>query len=549
MSLAALKDLLSRRRGRATGVWTLGDDPKRTIFLEEGDVVFATSTHPLDRLTHLLVERGRLTQAQLDYAMANLNPTMSVGKNLIQMGFITQRDLLEVARGQVERVVLASLAEPRETPQFEAKDLDATTVRLPLDTPAMLLAGVLNLQDREGLLEVLGPLNQVVVLEGRKHQDLTIPADLTKVPALMDGSRTLLELSRESGIEPFRLGAFALFLREMGWARLHEIPNLDRQALAEVLDPAEAPLSPPLPESPLTPASVLIAQIHASQQPTTNLEHLAEALDQLQPLEPLGEAIHIPSPEFEPPPVPEPQPEPPAAPEPALPIHHETEGRTEPLEPPPPEHLEAPPRSRALPLLLVLLVFSLSAWVITGFRRRHPAPQPTPAKTSVPAPVVTPEIPQPAPSVPVKQAPEPKVTEAPKTLLPTPAPEPPKPAKSTVFSKEDRLRTILQGEWKQALAQGLAHQKALPHGWVLRLEIACQGSTVQHAAGQLKDRDPDLFILPMTMRDGRTCYQVFLGHWGSEAAAKNAAKKLPAIFLAEGNRPKPFRVGQIPDHQ
>src|SRR5512140_608488 len=102
MSLAALKDLFTRRRERSTGVWILGNDPKRTVFFEEGDVVFATSTHPLDRLTHLLVERGRLTQAQLDYAMANLNPGMSVGKNLIQMGFITQRDLLEVARGQVE---------------------------------------------------------------------------------------------------------------------------------------------------------------------------------------------------------------------------------------------------------------------------------------------------------------------------------------------------------------------------------------------------------------------------------------------------------------
>ena len=53
----------------------------------------------------------------------------------------------------------------------------------------------------------------------------------------------------------------------------------------------------------------------------------------------------------------------------------------------------------------------------------------------------------------------------------------------------------------------------------------------------------------MAMRDGRTCYQVFLGAYGSEAAARAAAKRLPAPFLAEGNRPKPFRVAQIPDRQ
>jgi hypothetical protein len=91
--------------------------------------------------------------------------------------------------------------------------------------------------------------------------------------------------------------------------------------------------------------------------------------------------------------------------------------------------------------------------------------------------------------------------------------------------------------------------KVLQGRWSLRLEIACQGSTVQHAADLLKDKDPDLFLVPMAMRDSRTCYQVFLGSFSSEAAAKAAAQKLPPPFLAEGNRPKPFRVAQIPDRQ
>ena len=53
----------------------------------------------------------------------------------------------------------------------------------------------------------------------------------------------------------------------------------------------------------------------------------------------------------------------------------------------------------------------------------------------------------------------------------------------------------------------------------------------------------------MVLRDGKTCYQIFLGSYGSEAAAKAAAQSLPAPFLVEGNRPKPFRVAQIPDRQ
>ena len=92
MSLPALKDLFARHRTGATGLWRLGQEPGRTVYFEHGNVVFAASSHPLDRLTHILVERGKLTQVQLDYAMANLNPTMSIGRNLIEMGFITNPD-------------------------------------------------------------------------------------------------------------------------------------------------------------------------------------------------------------------------------------------------------------------------------------------------------------------------------------------------------------------------------------------------------------------------------------------------------------------------
>jgi outer membrane biosynthesis protein TonB len=538
MSLPALKDLFARHRARATGLWRLGQEPQRTVFLEAGDIVFAASTHPLDRLTHLLVERGRITQAQLDYAMANLNPAMSIGKNLIEMGFITQRDLLDVARAQVERVVWASLATTDAEPKFEAKDLDATTVRLPFDTQGMLLTGVLNLSDRERVLEELGPLNQVVVLEGRRHQELTLPQDLAKLPGLLDGSRTLMELSREASVEPFRLGAFILFLREIGWARLHELPPLDRRALEMALDPAEPAVpTPALPEpAPAAPPPSLFAEIHASQRPTTNLEHLSEALDELGPED-----------EVEAPP---PEPEPPAPVEPALPIHHEAPDSME-LPEPPPLDLPAQPRSR-LPLYLLLALALIGGlWFGVGrLRRARPAP-PAPPTKAEPAPVAKPISPAPEAS---QQAPasvpEPEKKLEPEAPKPAPPPPPaPAPKEPAVPSKADRLQAIQQGDLTRAAAQGSAQRKALQGRWTLRLEIACQGSTIQHAAEMLKDQDPDLFLVPMAMRDGRTCYQVFLGSFGSEAAARAAAQKLPAPFHGEGNRPKPFRVAQIPDQQ
>jgi hypothetical protein len=532
MSLSALKDLFAQHRAHATGQWRLGQDPHRTVFMEAGDIVFATSTHPLDRLTHLLVERGRITQAQLDYAMANLNPAMSIGKNLIEMGFITQRDLLDVARAQVERVVWGSIASEL-VPVFESKDLDATTVRLPFDTPAMLLTGVLNLSDRERVLEELGPLNQVVVLEGRRHQELTLPPDLARLPGLLDGSRTLMELSRESGVEPFRQGAFILFLREMGWARLYELPPLDRRALEMALDPSDHAISPALPEPAASPQPSLFSEIHASQHPTTNLEHLSEALDELGPEDEVEE-------------LPRTVPELPD-PEPALPIQHEAIGSTERADPPTPREIAPAPSRRPLVLLLVLALIGALGFGISRLRRSSPPPL-APAWAE-PGPATKPAAPSPEPAKPAPTSePERKSDAEPPQSVP-PGPSTQKQEPPSVPTKADRLETITQGDWKKAVSQGSLQVKALQGRWTLRLEIACQGLTIQHAADLLKGQDPDLFLMPMAMRDGQTCYQIFYGSFGSEAAAKEAAKRLPPPFLAEGNRPKPFRVAQIPDRQ
>ena len=432
-------------------------------------------------------------------------------------------------------MVWASIATTEPDPVFEAKDLDSTTVRLLFDTPAMLLAGVLNLMDRERVLEELGPLNQIVVLESRRRQDLALPLDLARLPSLLDGSRTLLELSRETGVEPFRLGAFILFLREMGWARLHELPPLERRALEQALDPAPPAITPALPEPAAAPQPSLFSEIHASQHPTINLEHLSAALDHLGPEDELDDPLTGDS-------------EPSAPAEPALSIHHGAEGSKEGPDPPPPLEIAPAPSRRPLALLIVAALIGGLWFGITRLRRSSPAPLAPPDRAE-PAPAANPALSSPEAAKPAP-AQEPERKPAAEPTQPRP-PGPPAQMQEPLSapSRADRLQAISQGDWKKAVSQGSLLTKALQGRWTLRLEIACQGTTIQHAANLLKGQDPDLFLRPMTMRNGQVCYQIFFGSFDSETAAKDAARKLPSPFLAEGNQPKPFQVAQIPDRQ
>ncbi len=587
MTLWALQDLFRRHRERATGLWKLGTEGTRTLFLEAGDIVFGASNRPQDRLTSILVERGKLTQVQLDYVMANLKPGLSIGRNLIDMGYITQRDLLEVARLQVERVVYGALAQIDDQPVFEGKELDANTVRLPFDTPQLLLNGVLEIQDREGLLDLLGPLNQVVLLEGRRHLELTLPPDLSKLPPLLDGTHTLLEISREAPAEPLRVGCFALFLREMGWARLHELPPLDRNALDMALEPESEPLVFALPEPSEPEAPSLFATIQAAERPTTNLEHLKAAFDSLEPLP-------------DPPQVPEIQEAPPlpTVPEafnpeatfaptlapiqaetgqailltPSVPLPELPEAWREPsvklqpefpLEEEPPARASVPVPSRkswpmiAGALLLVGLGMGAWFWFARGKERSKPPeplpPQSTPAAispTTTPAPkpsesVQTPAVePAPAVSAPPAETPPARPGESakPKEIV-----KPKETAKPK--APESSLTAIRRGDMEAALKLGEAVAAKPGEAWAIRLVIAALVETVQSAPGFFKDKEPDLFILPFRMRDGRRTYQVLLGPLPNRAAAERALKDLPAEFRAGKNRPVLFKLGDIPRKQ
>ena len=571
MSLLALQDLFRRYRDRATGVWKLGEDPSRTLFFDYGDTVFAQSTHLQDRLTTILVERGRVTQAQMDHALANLKPGISIGKNLIEMGFITQRDLLDVAKHQVERIILGSMAQTGLMPVFETKELDAHVVRLPMNTAQLLLAGVLAIQDRDRLLELLGPLNQVVVLQGRSLQDLTLPADLAKLQPFLDGTRTLLELSREAQAEPMRVGAFALFLREMGWARLHEMPPLDRQALESALSPDPEPLSAPLPEPTFEAAPSLFETIQEAARPTTNLEHLSQALDEEPvPPAPMPEPLYLPAglqvpgfleaelrveseqssmptPSVALPPLPEDPQE-----EPRIILSLPPEAPPEPRAP----EATAPPSPRRVWVLAgIAVVLGLVALGAALRRRNHVRrPQPVPVKAAPPAPAPVPRA-NPLPSIAVPPpAPEAKPGPAPAEPAPVktePAPvkaePPPKPIPAAL---PERLATLRKGDLAKAVAQGAQHVKDTPpEHWALRLEIACQGDTIRIVGDLFKGEKPDLFLLPMTLRDGRACYQVMYGNFPSKDAAEKESKRLPPAFMAERNRPKAFRFSEIPKEQ
>jgi len=597
-------------REKATGHWRVGDGSSRTVYLDTGDIVFASSTFPSDRLTSVMVEQGKLTQGQMDHALANLKPGMSVGKNLIEMGFITQRDLLDMARLQVEKIVWSAMLSG-EPPYFENKEeLEETIVRLPLDTPTLLFKGIIKMPDRESLLEMLGPLNQVVLLQGKRVYDIDLPDDLRKLASIMDGSHTILELSSESGVEPMKIGAFAVFLREMGWGKLFELPPINRKMITEVLDPA--PTMPP-PSAPNERPSLFDVIEDAGKQ-TTKLEQepVSDPLDGTagevglaQKIDPDPEPLGPPE---EPEDVGEPNgPEGPqiplgqlGAPEaPALPIGkvlpYDTPEEAPPAEEPPitisredpfdgdeKENYEPPKtknkikkkgiaeqimvhkkKSRALPRLLVFLAVLLAL----AYAAYHYYFQPLKNRVADPpftlAPASEEDLPdgrqEPVdvgqPSQVMREEELPAQIPAPiQAPLLTPEPEARLNQAAALvpsdITKEARFGALANGNIARALDQGAAFQATVPkHNWTIRLIVACQWDNLQYCA-QTLGPSFELFLRPYRFRDGRQCYQLFVGRFPNSDAAEAEQRKIVLQLLVERKvEPKIMQISDISENQ
>jgi hypothetical protein len=660
MTLQALPDLFRRCRGRETGHWWVVKDHKRTLYLDSGDVVYASSTFHEDKLTSVMVECGKLTRDQMGRAMADLKPGLSIGKNLIEMGLITQADLLEAARLQVARIVRCALAE-RAAPGFEAKDdLDRSIVRLPLDTPSMLLAGVMGIQDREAVLELLGPLNQVVMLQSKRAGELGAPpgapAGLLGAARLMDGTRTILEMGGQTGLDAAALGAFALFLREMGWAKLFELPPIDRKGLDEALTmpasmpPASIPAASGAPAPDASPREDLFRKIQDAAAPTASLDHLAEALDGLppppeRPGEPAGpgSAPQTPQTPQAPPWSPDSALDHAGEPddysgEPAGPggppeqvgrviVDPAQEGPAEPPErpmvirddpydpdgadgrggapgeakaakPAKPPKAPKPPKARRRPpgktvVLAVAAVMGAAAataalWSLRtlGARRRPPFTLPlddhqprgveaAKAKAQAPGDKAdkAPAPQQQTPAQAQQQAPAqtqaaqqqvPAQTQAAQQQAPVQAKAPAQPpaqakAKDAQadgarragpppdVSPTARFAAISQGSTAVAIEQGRAYRDRLPKSaWTIRLVVAERGDTLKNCAGALGGGGGggrDIFLTPLRMRDGRLCYQLFLGNFPTRLSAEAELRKLPDLLQRQ--QPRLMQVSDI----
>ena len=204
----------------------------KSVEWEKGEIVFARSSLPGDRLGAFLLAHEKVTAGQLQQASPMVGSQDRLGKALIKIGALTPSELWSAVQGQITEIVY-SLFHWKEG-QFEFREGAASTEKISLDTSVMnlIMEGTRRLDEWSRVREkiqndrvILAPLKSM----GELARSVRL-SDFEKVVlALVDGRRTVRDI-----IVLARQGEFET------WQALHALLSagvIRIQLLA--LDPAE----------------------------------------------------------------------------------------------------------------------------------------------------------------------------------------------------------------------------------------------------------------------------------------------------------------------
>lgn len=153
-----LADLLSllHDAGKSGFLVYSDTDVEKSVYLNRGEVVFASSNQTVDRLGECLLRDGAIQLEELRDAERRFAPGVRFGKVLVERGYLTPRELWNGVKHQVEEIVRSLFSHTVGSVHFwEGAVQPDNVVRLSLPTRRLIAEG---LERRDQLLRFVAEL-------------------------------------------------------------------------------------------------------------------------------------------------------------------------------------------------------------------------------------------------------------------------------------------------------------------------------------------------------------------------------------------------------
>jgi len=210
--------------GRRTGCLALADRHNfGTIYLDEGQIIYASIVNRRDRLGDILLRQGRISAEQLQQAIDAQSDDRQhkLGELLVSQGTLSQTELEDYMRLQIEEAVYFLFTWTSGTFNFEAgvrPEREDFLVRI---NPEYLLLEGARRVDEWSLVEKKIPSFDLIFSVDQQHVGESAPElspEQQRLLPLIDGTRDVQQLIDQSGLAEFEVGKALYGLITAGFA-------------------------------------------------------------------------------------------------------------------------------------------------------------------------------------------------------------------------------------------------------------------------------------------------------------------------------------------
>ena len=171
---------------------------RRAVYFRDGQVVFASSSDPCDRLGPVLWRTGHCSLEALERCGRLVRGGRPLGQVLVDEGVMSAAQIYGAICQQVKEILLGAFLEPFGRFAFlEGPHEETNAVKLPERTRDLLLQGMKRVDEAERLLGEVGG-REVVLARALELPGLGEHA--ARLMRCADGVRTFAELAQESGL-------------------------------------------------------------------------------------------------------------------------------------------------------------------------------------------------------------------------------------------------------------------------------------------------------------------------------------------------------------
>jgi len=192
---------------RWTGLLRLERSGERlAITVEDGSLVFASSSNRDHRLGPMLLRRGAITLRQMEDAGRAPTQGKRFGTILVEMGYLEPKELVRGVVDQTRDIVLQAFQWTWGTYELQEGALPAEAITLNISTPELILEGVSRIEAWSRVEKGAGGLRarheRVAGSEGLFKQ-LTLDVDQGALLRSVEAARDVESLCAESMLNDF----------------------------------------------------------------------------------------------------------------------------------------------------------------------------------------------------------------------------------------------------------------------------------------------------------------------------------------------------------